>query len=155
MSTKRAAGHKLLEQAVGLDLEVTATDIQPTTDHKDSVVRIELQYADPEDVEYSALGVIFALGVLSFAGAVPRGASEIDFKDHDEFGVVDLVELLRFEHGELHMYADYVRGRCMKTDVTVRKDGTVTIETVNRGQEALAWVRRLRGKKPVPLSEMN
>ena len=49
----------------------------------------------------------------------------------------------------------HLHGRCLKTDVTVRKDGKVTIETVNRGQDALTWVQRLRGKKPVPLSEMN
>ena len=40
-----------------------------------------------------------------------------------------------FEQGELRFSADYVRGRCVKTDITVRADGTTTLAT--RGQARL------------------
>jgi len=41
----------------------------------------------------------------------------------------------------------------MKTDVTIRPDGTVTLRTGGRGQSALRWLDRLQGKQriaPVP-----
>jgi hypothetical protein len=56
---------------------------------------------------------------------------------------------LRFEHGGLHLYVDYLRGRCVKTDVEVSSDGKVIVDTVNRGQAATRWVDRLSGKKPL------
>jgi hypothetical protein len=54
---------------------------------------------------------------------------------------------LRFERGELHFYADYVRGRCMKTTVIVRSDGTFMLDAVNRGEAATRWIAKLQGKK--------
>jgi hypothetical protein len=42
---------------------------------------------------------------------------------------------------------DYVRGRCMKTTIVVRADGTFVLDTVNRGEAATRWVARLQGKK--------
>ena len=35
----------------------------------------------------------------------------------------------------------------MKTDVTIRADGTVTLTTWGRGKAALRWLDRLKGKK--------
>jgi hypothetical protein len=40
-----------------------------------------------------------------------------------------------------------LRGRCVKTDVTVRADGSVTIKTRNRGESALRWLEFLKGRK--------
>ena len=48
---------------------------------------------------------------------------------------------------------DYVRGRMMKTDVTVSPDGRFTLTTTNRGEAASRWVAQIQGKKvlrPVP-----
>jgi len=39
---------------------------------------------------------------------------------------------------------DYVRGRMMKTDVTVFPDGRFTLTTTNRGEAASRWVALLR-----------
>ena len=69
------------------------------------------------------------------------------FEEGDEFSVADLVDCLRYVSGELRFAADYVRGRCMKTDVTVRPDGTATLATRCRGEAATRWVGRLKGKK--------
>ncbi|MCC7384632.1 MAG: hypothetical protein IT384_22480 [Deltaproteobacteria bacterium] len=96
--------------------------------------------ADPDEcstVEWGALGFVFALAVLSFAGARPRGYSEKEYTAEDDFEVVELIEHLRYERGELRFAADYVKGRCMKTDVTVRPNGRVTLSTRCRGEAAL------------------
>ena len=42
---------------------------------------------------------------------------------------------------------DYVRGRMMKTTVTVSPDGRFTLTTTNRGEAANRWVAQLQGKK--------
>ena len=42
---------------------------------------------------------------------------------------------------------DYVRGRMMKTDVTVFPDGRFTLTMTNRGEAASRWVAQLQGKK--------
>ena len=93
------------------------------------------------------MGLLYALGLLSFADARPRGASEMDFDANDHWTSGDMLRHFRFERGELHFDADYVRGRCMKTDVVVRRDGTFRIETTNRGEAATRWIARLQGKK--------
>jgi len=45
--------------------------------------------------------------------------------------------------------ADYVRGRMMKTTVTVCPDGRFTLTTTNRGEAASRWVAQIQGKKIV------
>ena len=57
------------------------------------------------------------------------------------------MESLRYIRGELHLYCDYIRGRCLKTGITVRPDGHVTLTTWGRGEAALRWLDRLKGKK--------
>jgi hypothetical protein len=54
---------------------------------------------------------------------------------------------LEFRRGRLYFDADYVRGRCLITTIEVTRDGIVTIETVNRGEAAVRWVDKLKGKK--------
>ena len=69
------------------------------------------------------------------------------FEEKDDWSASDMLRRLRFERGELHFYADYLRGRCMKTTIVVRKDGTFMLDTVNRGEAATRWIARLQGKK--------
>jgi hypothetical protein len=99
------------------------------------------------DSEHYAFGFIYALGVLSFADARPRGISGMHFEEKDDWSVGDMLRRLRFERGELRFYADYVRGRCMKTTVVVRANGSFMLDTVNRGEAATRWIARLQGKK--------
>jgi hypothetical protein len=86
------------------------------------------------------------LGLLSFHDGRPRGVSDKWFDD-DQFTAADMLRHLRFERGALCVHVDYLRARCMKTDVEMSKDGRVRLKTVNRGQAATRWVDRLRGKK--------
>lgn len=141
---------ELITDITCVDIKVMQVDVQPTT-VDDWHVRIQGRLGDEEDedVEFSAFGLIYVLGALSFSDGRPRGYSERDFNERDDWTVGDMLHHLRFEQGELHFYADYVRGRCLKTNVCVRRDGTFTLETVNRGQAATRWIARLQGKKPL------
>ena len=89
---------------------------------------------------------LFVLAVLSFTDARPRGSSEVDFNTKDEFNVGGFLQCLSFGKSGLHFRADYIRGRCLKTDITIRPDGSATLTTWGRGQAALRWLDRLKGK---------
>lgn len=158
----RTTGYKLLTTAAGVPFDVLATHVSDAAGGDETLVRIELQLGEAEDEEplapgdeptrtadheWGSFGFIFVLAVLSFADARPRGISDRDFVAEDEFGVGDLLDHLRYVRGELQFEVDYLRGRCMKTDVTVRQDGTVTLATRCRGEAAVRWVQRLKGEK--------
>ena len=145
--------YELLKDAVLAEITVLDTEITPTS-ADDRHVRMEgrlgIEEEDGElssDVEHYAFGFIYALGVLSFAHARPRGVSDMHFEDGDEWTAGDMLRHLRFADGTLHFYADYVRGRCLKTTITVRADGSFTLDTVNRGEAATRWITQLQGKK--------
>ena len=129
----------------------------PGADEGEFALRLALSLEDedsPEEdradvAEWGALGFLFVIGVLSFADARPRGFSEREYVEYDEFRVSDFLATLKFRNGELHLDTDYVRGRRMKTRVAVRPDGTATLETIGRGKAALRWIARLKGEKPL------
>lgn len=107
---------------------------------------------DDAMAELLRTGVIVPVRIVE--ETVTPGSDEAEFGlrlelsfDDDEFLVGDFLAGLRFRRGELHFDADYVRGRRMKTQARVRKDGTGTIETVGRGKSATHWIARLRGGK--------
>lgn len=148
--------YDLIRDATLAEIVVAGTRVTPTS-ADDRHVRIEgrLGLEDDgdgeraDDVEHYAFGFIYALGALSFNDARPRGVSDMHFEEKDEWTAGDMLRRLSFERGELHFYADYVRGRCMKTTVIVRGDGTFVLDTVNRGEAATRWISRLQGKKPI------
>jgi hypothetical protein len=144
------AGHRLLEQVVGLPITVVATNV---TEFSESVAEEITLQIDEEDVGVSALGLLFAVGVLSFKDAAPRGYQYGDFEEDDFFDVGDFLDHLRFLNGCLELRTDYLRGRMMKTDVSVHADGRVTIVTRNRGESATRWVMRLQGKRVLRMVE--
>ena len=153
----RSAGYQLLETASLVDFRIGEPIIRTCTDGENIFLQVDLMLGaddeeEPADIaEWASFGLIFALAVFSFADARPRGLSDRDFIDDDEFTVADLFECLCFDSGELRFSSDYLRGRCMKTDITVRKDGQLTLSTRNRGQAALRWLDRLQGKKMLTL----
>jgi hypothetical protein len=133
------------------EMEVIETKITPTVNDEDLHVEITLQ-ADEELVRTTAFALVYVLALLSFADARPRGISGQWYDDEDQFTATDLLRHLNFQTGRLHMYVDYLRGRCVKTTVEVSSDGRIRLDTVNRGQAATRWVDRLKGKsflKPV------
>lgn len=148
MTEPNPIGYTLLNDILALDLQVGEAKIENfgETEH----VEIEMT-DDPEVLSSCAWGLIFAIGVLSFADARPRGASDMHYAEDDEWTVGDMLRHLRFEHRKLHFYADYVRGRCIKTTVEIDAEGTILLRTVNRGEAATRWVAKLQGKKMLEL----
>lgn len=143
--------------AASTGFEVVERDVQESAVPDSFVTLVELQlggeYEPGEDVEWAAFGIIFALCALSFDDARPRGVSGNFFVEGDEFNVADLIAGLRFERGAIRYSGDYIRGRCVKTDITVQADGKVTIRTRARGSAALHWVDKLKGKKTLQVVE--
>jgi hypothetical protein len=106
-----------------------------------------------EDVSWGAVPLIYVIGAQSFGDARPRGSSDIDYLENDEWRFGDMIRRLRLERGTLAFDADYVRGRMMKTRVTVGPDGRFAVETRNRHEMAVRWLRALKGKKHLRLVE--
>jgi len=78
------------------------------------------------------------------------------FEPQDQWTAADLLRHLRYERGRLVCETDYVRGRMMKTTVTVFPDGRFTLTTTNRGEAASRWVAQIQGKRllhPVPSAD--
>lgn len=123
-------------------------------DAENLFVRVDLMLEDDESdvdpeqiVEWGAFGLLYALAALSFDDARPRGTSKIDFEADDVLTAADFLDLLSFDNNGLSVQADYLRGRSIKTEATVRSDGTVRLTTWGRGTSALRWLDRLRGKE--------
>jgi hypothetical protein len=150
-----AAGIELLKTGALAEFEVVGTKVEPAPDGETKHVRIEMLLRrsddddrEPEDeVECFGLGFMFVLAQMSFHDAGPRGYAEKLFVDEDEFTVGDFVDALRFVRGELRLGVDYLRGRCVKTDIVVRRDGTVVLETRGRNEVALRWIDLLQRKQ--------
>lgn len=106
-----------------------------------------------EDVSWGAVPLIYFIGALSFGDARPRGSSDVDFQVKDEWRFSDMMTHLQLERGALVFDADYVRGRMMKTRVTVGPDGKFVVETRNRHEMAIRWLKALKGKKHIRLVE--
>ena len=138
--------HDLIRTGTAVEFEIVETQVEPTVGHEDTHVRMVLRIPE-DDVEMFSFGLIYTLGLLSFHDGRPRGVSGAWFEDDDEWTAADMLRGLTLRRGRLRWYADYVRGRCIKTTVEVSPDGTVLLETVNRGKAALRWVDRLKGKK--------
>jgi hypothetical protein len=160
IDTGKAAALSLLETGALVPFRVVDTDTGLSPDKENVCVRADLVFdsdeenIDPEEiVEWAAFGFLFTLATLSFDDARPRGMSERYFEPRDEFTVADFFGSLSFKRGELRLEIDYVRGRSMKTDVTIRPNGSVTLTTRGRGLSAVRWLDQLLGKKriaPVP-----
>lgn len=148
------AAAELLESGTLVEFRVLDVKVQPALDEAEFGVQIDLRLGTENeegdtsnDVKWGSFGFLFVLGVLSFADARPRGMSEAEFRENDEFRVADFLKCLSFARGQLHFTADYLRGRRMKTDIALRADGTVTLATLGRGKSAVRWLDRLQGKK--------
>ena len=148
MEREEPIEHELIKTATVAEIGVTSTEASPTSTG-DRFVRIEGRLGDDEEshVEWAAFGFLYVIGLMSFEAARPRGNSDIDFREKDTWSASDMLRGLRYENGRLSFEADYVRGRMMKTDVTIFPDGRFTLTTTNRGEAASRWVGRLQGKK--------
>jgi hypothetical protein len=139
---------ELLKSAAALELEVT--DVKSSEEGDYAWMRVAGRITEG-DVDWGALPLMFTLGAMSFDEAEPQGSSEIDYREEDQWSVEDLVRYLRYERGSLELDTDYVKGRMMKTRVTVGPDGSFAIEARGRGDGPQRWIGRLRGERQAPL----
>lgn len=153
------AGYKLIETGSLVNFDIVETNIDESAGGDEAIVKIDMLLGEVEDEdleegeepyrsedhEWGGLGFMFCLAVLSFHDARPRGVSDNFFVEGDEFTVADSINGLRYERGELRYSGDYIRGRCVKTDITVRPNGSATLATRCRGEAAVRWVAKLRG----------
>jgi hypothetical protein len=157
MNHDNAAGEALLRTGVVVPVRIVEEVVTPGPDEGEFGLHLNISFDDdeiPEEdraevVEWGAFGFLFVIGALSFHDARPRRASEIDYRDDDEFRVGDFLECIRYRNGELQFDADYLRGRRMKTQARVRAGGTGFIETVGCGKAATHWIARLMGGQPM------
>ena len=161
-NSRDPAAQRLLETGVLARFRVVETVTEPSLNEGDVLVRADLVFeadddsGDPTDVvEWVAFGFLFTAATLSFHDARPRGFSEVDFDPHDEFTIADFFECLSFGAAGLQLQTDYIRGRSMKTDVTIRPDGTITLATRGRGESAIRWLDQLQGKQRIAVVRMD
>ena len=143
-----STANELLVRAATQPIRILAAKATEEPDFSNQRLRCKILRNDVAD---GALALIFAVAALSFDDARPRGTSDLDYVERDRWTVDDLCRHLHFEKGTLHLDTDYVRGRMMKTSVTVWPSGIVEIETINRHQMASRWIDTLKGKKHLQL----
>ena len=134
----------LIEAALLTPIEMIKKEDNKPLEH----FRIECKI-DEEDVSTSAFGLIYTLSLLSFRDARGAGYSETQFIDNDDWLALDMLSKLEFNSGGLLFYADYVRGRRMKTTITMNAEGILIIETSGRGSSVERWVLTVQGKKVI------
>ena len=78
----RHDAYELLARLTGLSIPVLTSDATEEVDFSSQRLRCKIRR---EDVEDATLALIFALAVLSFHDARPRGSSHIDYVEKDEW----------------------------------------------------------------------
>ena len=116
----RSTASELLVRAATQPIRILVAKATEGPDFSSQRLRCKILRNDVAD---GALALIFAVAALSFDDARPRGTSDLDYVERDRRTVDDLCRHLHFEKGTLHLDTDYVRGRMMKTSVTVWPSG--------------------------------
>jgi len=147
MDTRRAE-YELLANAARLSIRALTSDGAEEADASWQTLRCKIRR---DDVEDGAFALIFTIAALSFHDARPRRYPAEEYMEGDEWTLADLCTYLRFRSGVLMLDVDYLRGRMMKTSISVRTSGVVEITTVNRHQMAGRWLDTLKGRKHLRL----
>ena len=151
MDEEKTFPYQLLEGTIGISIEITFNDFQETPGYEGSVntyqkVIFQLKEEDPD---ICAFGVLFALSLMSFTYAAPRGYSAEYFIPDEQWNLGYFIQGLEFKRKCLCFSSDYISGRLMKTDITFESGGKVTLSTRNRGRGAERWLMHLQGKKHI------
>jgi hypothetical protein len=149
MDIDKSLPYKLLEDTVGIALEMISNDFQELPGYEGSVntyQKIVFQIKEEEPDLY-ATGVLYTLSLMSFSFAAPRGVSERYFVPDEQWNLGYFVQGLEYRRKSLRFYADYISGRLMKTDITFEPGGKVTLTTTNRGRGAERWLTHLQGER--------
>ncbi|MEM7245880.1 MAG: hypothetical protein AAF533_11085 [Acidobacteriota bacterium] len=134
---------ELLARLFGVDVQLIELTRRGEAD--DGWTRAVLRLPE-EHLEDCSVALALALLRDSFDDGRPRGYSSQDYVERDALTIVDLVEHLRFIEGSLTVSIDYLRGRMLKTDVTIGANGEVVLIARNRDMLPERWIRALLGE---------
>jgi hypothetical protein len=144
---KEVLAYKLIEETMGISIEIISNEYQETRSFGKTISHHKVVFQIREnDPDIYAIGILFALSLMSFTFAGPRGYSDMYFIPDDEWNLSYFVDCLRYEYGNIEFTADYISGRLVKTDIVYRRGGRVTITTRNRGKGAYRWLFHLKAK---------
>ena len=143
---------QLLENTIGIELEILSNDFQEMPGGQgvtpNTFQEIVFQIKE-EEPDLSAIGVLYALSLMSFSYAAPRGYSAEYFVPDEQWSLGYFVQGLEFREKLLCFSADYISGRMLKTDIHFESGGRVKLSTRNRGRGAERWLTHLQGKKHI------
>jgi hypothetical protein len=142
----QSTGFRLLEATIGIPIKILSNEFEEAATNTYHKIVFQI---DEEEPDMFAVGVLFALSLMSFTYAAPRGYSENFFIPDEEWNFEYFVQCLKFQNGCLCFSADYVSGRHMKTDIIFKSGGNVILSTRNRGMGADTWLTLLQGKKHI------
>lgn len=142
----KSTGIRLLNETIGIPIEIISNDFEEFTGNTHHKIVFQITEEEPDTF---AFGVLFALSLMSFTFAAPRGYSEIDFIPDEEWNLDYFVQGLEFRNKKVYFTSDYVSSRLMKTDIIFESGGKVTLVTRNRGKGAERWLIHLQGKKHI------
>ena len=142
----KTAGIRFLNETIGISIEIISNDFEEFADNTYHKIVFQIIEDEPD---IFAFGVLFALSLMSFTFAAPRGYSETQFIPDEEWNLDYFVQGLEFRNKRLYFTSDYVSGRLMKTDVIFESGGRVTLMTRNRGKGAERWLIHLQGMKHI------
>lgn len=144
---------ELLETGSAVELKIIEKAVSACTDGEEAHTIVKLIMLDDDEVdgyqsvEWGSFGFIYSLAFLSFDGAKPRDLSEIDYNKDDYFTLGDMISNLSFSNSKLSFYCDYLRGRLVKTKISIESNGLVELQTTFRGGSLITWLDKLQGKK--------
>ena len=146
MDINKSSAFNLLDGTIGISINVISNEFAEfagNTHHK-----IVFQIKE-EESDIFAIGVLFALSLMSFTFSGPRGYSEVEFVPDEDYNLGYFVNGLEFRRQCICFSADYVSGRHMKTDIEYEAGGKVTLSTRNRGRGADRWLTHIQGKRHI------
>ncbi|MBW2609491.1 MAG: hypothetical protein JRC68_03995 [Deltaproteobacteria bacterium] len=152
MEIDKTLPHHLLEGTIGVPIiEIVSNNFEETPGYEGSVntyQEIVFQIKEEEPDIYT-IGILYALSLMSFTYAAPRGYSAEYFIPDEQWALGYFIQGLEFKSNRLCFTSDYVSGRLMKTDISFESGGKVTLTTRNRGKGAERWLTHLQGKKHI------
>jgi hypothetical protein len=146
MDINKSSTFNLLDGTIGITIDIISNEFEEFAGNTHQKIVFQIQEEEPD---IFAIGVLFALSLMSFTFSGPRGYSEIEFVPDEEWNLGYFVNGLEFRRQCICFSADYLSGRLMKTDIEFESGGKVTLTTRNRGRGADRWLTHLQGKRHI------
>jgi hypothetical protein len=152
MDIDKSLPYQILDETIGINIEIISNDFKEMpagySDSPNTYQQIVFQIKE-EHPDMYAIGVLYAISLMSFTYAAPRGYSAEYVIPDEEWALGYFIQGLEFVQKRICFSADYVSGRQMKTDIGFESGGEVTLSTRNRGRGAERWLTHLQGKKHI------